>query len=121
MRLFHYTCDHGAERIDGDGFLLPSPHPLLPDAVTWATDLDEPLRPALGLTSDSGLITCDRGTVRYEVQPVEVEAGAFVPWVRYARPLSWQVRHALEAARGAMPMHWYVARRPVAVVPRGRS
>ncbi len=25
LRLFHYTCEHGAEGIDRDGFLLPNP------------------------------------------------------------------------------------------------
>jgi hypothetical protein len=102
MKLYHYTCeDHGRPGIERDGYLRPNIHPLLGEALVWATDLDEPFREALGLTSHS--LSCDRTACRYEVQP-----WSFVPWHRYARRLYVEQREALEIP-GTMPRHWWVS------------
>ena len=124
MGLWHYTCSHSYARIGANGRLVPAwdlyteqqqrqlPADLQPiTKFVWLTDLDTPIADALGLTREH--IRCDRTRFRYRVQDDRA-------WItRYAavrRSLTPEVRTALETAPGAMPMHWWVAREPVAVV-----
>lgn len=103
--LWHYTCRHGHDAIRG--WLHPGT-----DGMIWLTDLDAPIRDALGLTMH--LTNCDRTEYRYAV----LDTSEVVPWW-LARKLPDVVeparREALETARGAMPMHWWVAATPVPV------
>jgi hypothetical protein len=103
VRLYHYTCSHGADRILIEGRLKANPHPLLPGPpLIWLTDLDTPDRAGLGLTSQ--ILPCDRTEFRFAV-----DTDAAVHWPRFARVLSRSTREQLEAAPGALPMHWWVA------------
>jgi hypothetical protein len=125
---YHYTCDHRAPEIDRDGFLRPWPdagarrrhaaalaHWPLPDPLVWLTDLDTPLRDALGLTADT--LHCDRTAHRFTV----ADPAACQPWHRYARRLDPAARHEVEtAAPGLLPMHWWVSIGPVSVLVRER-
>lgn len=120
--LWHYTCeDHGRAGLGAGGKLL-SIRELWPDLVDrfpahaveqadliWLTDLDLPVRGALGLTSRS--ITCDRIAYRYEVV-----AGETWPWMTMRHTVNPRLVADLEEAPGAMPVHWYVATEPVSVV-----
>jgi len=111
MRLYHYTCAHAAPHIERQRWLTGTPHPWMPDAgpLIHLTDLDTPDRNALGLTMN--LIRCDRTEYR-----VTVSTTAAVHWPVFAHTIPREVRHALESAPGAMPMHWYVVQgMPVAV------
>lgn len=130
-RLFHYTCAHAAPLIDADGVLRPWPDAAararharpggqladwpLPDPLVWLTDLDSPLRDALGLTSVT-LGDCDRAEVRY----VTAAVGLCQPWTAYARALPPGARRRLEeAAPGLLPWHWWVSQRPVPIIAAG--
>lgn len=102
MRLYHYTCSHGAEGIRKDLCLKGNPHPLMPESygpLIWLTDLDSPDRQALGLTSR--LLRCDRTTHR-----VTVDTELALHWPEFARTLSRRLRDLLE--QDAKPIHWYV-------------
>lgn len=119
LTLFHYTCDHAVSAIRLEGVLRPSPHLALPDPLVWLTDLDQPWREELGLTSR--ITACDRTAHRFTV---DVEADAVLPWGVYAhrRRISREIRDGLEG--GALPMHWWVALDPIPIrLPRtaGRS
>ncbi len=116
MRLFHFTCeDHGAPGIREDGVIRPSPLYVLDIGLTprmyvaWLTDLPDPRRYQVGLTSQS--LTCDRMAVRFEAD-VDAER-----WRRFARrhrdvlPGWW--RRDLE--RFGDPWHWFVSTEPVPV------
>lgn len=126
---FHYTCDHGLESLGDEGKLLPGAafiaarvydrmpawQQTLADLI-WLTDLDYPMRDALGLTSVR--LACDRTRHRYRVV-------GYVP-MRYTatrRDLPKRLRDEVESASGALPRHWWVAHTPVPVVydpiPRG--
>ena len=121
--LWHYTCEHAVPGIERHGLLPPEQH--APDQsaldrlaatvwrdsllLVWATDLDTPVRDALGLTSQT--LGCDRTKVRYRVLTTDV----FAPWVKARRDVRGSYRALLEAAPGAMPMHWWVSREPVEV------
>ena len=98
--LFHYCCSHSAEGIERDGALRPW-GPLMDDVVpvVWLTDLDVPIRAALGLTSLFS--PCDRTEHRYEVDMAAVRDGQIVPWWRYRRFVPADYRQALEEADGA--------------------
>lgn len=119
-RLFHYTCLHAAPLIDADGYLRPWPdaearrHPglagwPLPVGLVWLTDLDTPLRDALGLTTET--IGCDRTRFRFTV----IDLTHCQPWTAYARDLPRHARLRLETvAPGLLPAHWWVS---LSVVP----
>jgi hypothetical protein len=103
--LWHYTCRHAAQRIGRRGDLEPHAQPALEGRVVlWATDLAEPDRDALGLTST--ILPCDRTEVRYRI----LEPDAFEPWTawwpgqRINPQLISQLTHPPHA-----PKHWYVA------------
>jgi hypothetical protein len=79
MILYHYTCDHGRAELGDSGKLIPPTALIPPSAISrhpkwqqtlfdliWLTDLDVPLREALGLTSNT--VTCDRTQFRYRVE-----------------------------------------------------
>lgn len=108
MKLYHYCCSHSLIGIRRDGTLKPNPHPWLPLPLVWLTDLAEPHRDALGLTSVT--LRCDRTEYR-----VVVETDA-ERWVRFARPLGPETREAFETTPGALPMHWWVSEVPVPVL-----
>jgi hypothetical protein len=111
--LYHYTCADHAPTIDAELLLRPNEHPLLPGIpLVWLTDLDTPVRDALGLTRGT-LITCDRTTHRFTV----ADPSACIPWVALARLLPRHVRDAFEAPP-AMPMHWWVSASPIPVLAR---
>lgn len=102
MRLYHYTCSHAAPLIVTDGFLRTHPQPqLVGESLIWLTDMEWPDRLALGLTSHT--LRCDRTEWR-----VTVDTDA-QRWAKYARSLARILRHGLEWAPGARPMHWWVA------------
>ena len=118
LALYHYTCEHGHDRIGQAGELLPawdlvSPakQKLLPvtSKLVWMTDLRLPAMGPLGLTHQ--MLTCDRTAHRYRV----AEKAHALWWmdVRRSMPAEW--RDPLELAPGAMPMHWWVTDRPVPV------
>ena len=119
--LYHYTCDHGAELIEREGHVkslydvlggdegdgnalmnIPQSH------FGWFTDLAEPNREALGLTSIT--LGCDRTAHRFRV----TDATEVTWWldVRRYHPILWH----LEEADGAMPAHWWLATEPVPAV-----
>jgi hypothetical protein len=119
-RLVHYTCGHAAPLIIATGELRPNPaQTLLPEPVTWATDLrpdDVPhLDLALGLRGR--IVRCDRLAHRFEV----LDPQAFERWTDYARRqvragrLSPATREDLDATPGGLPRHWWVATRPVRI------
>jgi hypothetical protein len=108
-RLYHYTCaDHGRPGIDRDGVLRPNSHPWLATPLVWLTDLDQPWREALGLTSN--LLSCDRAAVRYTADP-----SGCVRWTVWARRLPRDLREVFESAPGVLPGHWWVSERPLPV------
>jgi hypothetical protein len=103
--LYHYTCEHGARGIrTSGGVLVPGL-----DRLVWLTDLDTPVRDALGLWSF--VTPCDRTAYRFEVAE---DNGYTWPWVGPGR---WAMDPAyvelLEAAPGVMPRHWWVSGREV--------
>jgi hypothetical protein len=112
VKLYHYTCDHGAERIGPRGTLKPQPLVGSGTAgvAVWMTDLDVPFRDALGLTSH--ILDCDRTAHQYVVH----EPRAVMHWTEARKILPRQYVRALESAPGAMPMHWYVSGVPQAAV-----
>lgn len=121
-RLFHWTCSHGAEGIERDGLVKPGGGDaermvrLEGIAVAWFSDLDSPLRAGLGLTSLYG--GCDRTQHRFEVDPAELELVTWWPtFRRQVEPEHRSWAHWKEATPGVMPVHWYVSRAEVPVLP----
>lgn len=110
--LYHYTCEHRAARIGRRGVLVPHAQPMLGGRrVVWLTDLDEPDREGLGLTSHT--LDCDRTNVRYRVRdPLALGAVTWREWAEVER-IERSTRSALELGR--KPRHWYVSLVPVAV------
>lgn len=80
-------------------------HPVT--GVLWLTDLDVPVRGALGLTSN--LLACDRTECRYVVDDPDDTVLAWTE-LRRSAPRDWV--EALEAAPGVMPRHWWLATGP---------
>lgn len=113
MNLYHYTCVHRARLIGQRGTLNPNPQPFLDGrALVWLTDLAEPDRDGLGLTSS--MLHCDRTEIRYTV--VDSQNVAVMSWHQWAEieHIPRNVRSALEF--GGKPLHWYVALGPIQVV-----
>lgn len=122
--LHHYTCaDHGGPGIASSREIWPNRHPYLRTPLVWLTDLAEPDRWALGLTS--AYLSCDRTAVRVSV----ALRSEIVPWHWWAHRerVPRVIRELLED--GAMPAHWWVCESPlsvlsmsdVAVFPRSRA
>lgn len=123
LRLWHYTCNHGADGIRADGFVKPSLHPILTvdtNLITlgWFTDMDACDMTALGLTSFT--LQCDRTEHRFEVDP---SGAVWWPVLRRdylrgsARPAAARrAVETLESAHGVMPAHWWASRETLQVV-----
>jgi hypothetical protein len=112
VTLYHYTCRHS------HGEITDSLRPFgayVPGGLVWLTDLDVPMRDALGLTSVT--LSCDRTAYRYRV----TDEASCVRWVDYRSKVDRVIVRGLEEAHGAMPMHWWVSeqRVPVAFDPIG--
>jgi hypothetical protein len=125
MKLWHYTCEHGALALGNSGTLrcagqLVDEVPALPLGgaelltMVWATDMDPPDAQALGLTSNT--LSCDRTAYRYRVP-----AHAFTHWGRVRGTLPGQLVDALELAHGAQPRRWWVSFTPVAGAHRDQK
>lgn len=98
--LYHYTCtDHGHPGIYGSGEVRPGM-----DGVVWLTDLEVPVRDAIGLTRVS--TKCDRGAVRYRVDTADRRV---VSWMEFRRGVTRDIIDDLETFPGAMSRHWFVA------------
>lgn len=115
--LWHYTCDHGRDKI-GDigfvrpGFLIARPGTLPPVHSQWAwfTDLAVPDAAGLGLTMNT--IRCDRTVHRYRV--LDPTVSVIRPWVDVRRSVTSEIRKGLERdPDGVLPEHWWVCRFPV--------
>lgn len=109
MTLYHYTCSHRAPMVKRDRQLHPYAQPLLGQRpLVWLTDLPEPDRQGLGLTSM--ILSCDRTEWRCTVDDSDAE-----PWEGW-----WPGRVDLplvsEFTFGRRPAHWWVAAVPVAVL-----
>jgi hypothetical protein len=124
--LYHYTCQHGRLGIGDRGEVKPlrmhspraakqltqHPYAAMLALVIWFTDLDEPARGLLGLTSHS--LRCDRTQYRYRVtDPSDVERWLGSP---IRRAFTQRARNSLELLGAAMPAHWWVSVEPVPVV-----
>lgn len=108
--LWHHTCAHAADLIDVAGVLIPNSHPWLPRPLVWLTDLED--APPEVLFGFPVTVTCDRTLCRYRV----TDLSSVQHWTVYAKRMHHTVRDRLEDLDGAMPMHWWVADRPVPVV-----
>lgn len=103
MRLYHFTCDHGARFIRTDGVLRPRLHPYLGESFVWLTPVSNPKANALGLRRVR--LQCDRMAHRFEV-----ETDQAMPWNSVRGDFGeWEVQQ-LERAPGAMPSLWWVSR-----------
>ena len=106
--VYHYTCRHTAKRIGRRGVLVPTPQPFLGGVeLVWLTDLADPDREGLGLTSN--MIACDRTEVRYRV----LDASTVQAWRTYKLRLDRSHVSALEF--GHRHGSWYVSTAPVPV------
>lgn len=106
MRLFHFTCDHGAAKIGRRGTLRPNPQPMLQGLpLVWLTDLDTADKDALGLTST--FTPCDRTRFRYVV------TAPCVWWPDFVADghVDQAIASHLETYR--QPEHWWVSPEPV--------
>lgn len=112
LALWHYTCSHSVDSIRRLRSLRPHWHPLLDTHLVWLTDLEQPWRDALGLTSHT--LMCDRTEHRFQA----ADTRTAVWWPTYARAhrIPRHVRADLEADPGVMPAHWWVSREPVPVI-----
>lgn len=109
--LWHYTCEHGHDKIGDEGVLLPAVilldgDPRVPwnGQVVWLTDLPMPNVWALGLTSLR--VSCDRTAYRYRV----TDTRDCVPWPRLRRRLLPDMRDEIDDLEGhlnARPAHWW--------------
>lgn len=102
--LYHFTCSHGYAGISASQELRPNTHPFMPNLgpLLWLTDLAEPTREALNLTTTFTL--CDRMTYRYIVQTRGTHR-----WMDIRKMVPRNVLETLE--RYGEPEHWWVVRR----------
>lgn len=110
MTLYHYTCHHGYLGIVASGQLRPHGHPWFDEPLVWLTDLAEPWRDALGLTSHT--IDCDRTRYRFQV----ADSATTIRWTSYRRSVPRRTAITLENQPGSMPAHWWVSAVPVPVL-----
>jgi hypothetical protein len=117
--LFHFTCEHAAEKIGTRGYLRPFPQPVLGGrALVWLTDLAVPDVEGLGLTSVT--LSCDRTEFRYEVVDPKRALPWRVWWLGSGVPVPAAI--ALERCRpGLTPERWWVSTVPILAVrlPKG--
>jgi hypothetical protein len=104
MSLYHYTCAHSLAKMRPDPYGYVTLQPLSPGGLLWLTDLETPIREALGLTSQ--IINCDRTEYRLEL----LDHSTVRRWVDVRR--MYRGLWDLEFAPGAMPMHWFVSTSP---------
>lgn len=115
MTLYHYTCEHSFRALGSGGVLTSAAHlsgmgqtaPLQAQLV-WLTDLDIPVRDALGLTMRA--LKCDRTAHRYRV----IDSTNCRRWLSVRR--SYPALRFLEDERGALPAHWWISAADVPVV-----
>lgn len=110
MRLYHFTCDHGAKFIRLDREIRPNLHPYLGESFVWLTPLASPKPRDIGLHRVR--LQCDRMAHRFEV-----ETDQAVPWSAVRDQFGdWEVQQ-LERSPGAKPSLWYVSRVALPLVP----
>lgn len=108
MRLYHFTCDHGARGIEADGWIQPRLHPYLGESFVWLTPVGTPEPRAIGL--QKGRLQCDRMVHRFEVDTEDA-----VPWSEVRGQFAdWEVQQ-LEGTPGTRPSLWYVSRAPIKI------
>ena len=110
MSLYHFTCvDHGHPAIQASGVLRPNLHRLLPELgpIVWLTDLAEPTRDAVGLTSVH--LSCDRLAVRYELRQGAVADLQWWPFVRER----CAPNVVADLQRFGLSSHWWITGKPV--------
>lgn len=108
MKLYHFTCDHGAKFIRLDGVIKPNLHPYLGESFVWLTPLSKPKPRDIGLHRVR--LQCDRMAHRFEVETDEA-----VPWSDVRDEFgAWEIQQ-LECSPGARPSLWYVSRVPIAL------
>ncbi|MFC0673511.1 hypothetical protein [Brachybacterium hainanense] len=114
MTLYHYTHPEAAEKIAASGLVLPGRDVGMISPLSWFTDMEIPDRNALGLTMH--FLTIDRTARRFRV----VDDTWVKPWRDLRRKFPPRYLDQLEASPGALLMHWWVAARPIPVVPDPR-
>jgi hypothetical protein len=103
MRLYHFTCAHGAKGIEASGLLVPNRQVTLGGReLVWLTPFAAATAADLGLTRVR--LKCDRMAYRYEV-----ETDLAVPWSSVRAAFDPRAVQGLEAFPGAKPAFWYVA------------
>ena len=109
-KMYHFTCGHGARKIGRYGILAPHPHPFIGQRLVWFTDLPEPTRDQVGLSST--FLTCDRMSYRYHATDLET----IVPWTTSPgrRDTHPEVVRAMEAF--GEPEHWFISTTAVPVI-----
>lgn len=111
IALYHYCCSHSRADIGKRGVLRPHYQPYLDRSLIWFTDLAEPDREGLGLTST--IIACDRTEFRYRVTD-ERTCLPFSAWWQAERIDPLVVSELTFPPK--RPKHWYVSEVPVPVV-----
>lgn len=118
MNMYHYTCDCALEKIEADNWLL-KPNLLtakfgLP-VVVWLTDMEQPDKQALGLTSRT--LPCDRTQHRLAIP----DTSSVVPWSQWCRANNFtraqrdvlEVSNRFGSASQAQPRRWFVSSKPI--------
>lgn len=114
LDLYHFTCEHGHSGMGTLGVVRPNWQPTIGATVSWFTDLADPTRDDLGLTSESGLINCDRMTYRYRV--VDDEAHLKLRhWLGSGEQARTDPHVQMILHSFGQPKHWWVASREVLV------
>ena len=116
--MYHYTCEHGHAGLGDGGWTLPNWNPIIGAHLTWFTDMDTPDRDTLGLTSETGLLSCDRLTYRYKtVHPTG--DGDIYPWLNSSEQAQTSPHTQADMQRFGDPARWFIARRQVEVALDG--
>lgn len=113
MTFYHYACSHAVDGIRADGMVVPQNHAAMPH-VSWFTDLEPPIKEALGLTNE--FTACNKTEYKFAVVEEAEPLISFWPHFARTRRIHPEFRQALESAPGAMPAHWFVSTHPVRVV-----
>lgn len=110
--LYHYTCNHWAPHIEGEGLVKPSAVAGWPGhRFSWWTDLEVPYREALGLTGLA--LSCDRTANRFRA----LTDDQLTKWTDARRGLPATLVAWLHSPPGVMPAHWWISTAPVPVEP----
>jgi len=123
QELYHFSCYHGAAGISSRNMVLPTAlhSPEAVDAVpaawrwmgayAWFTDIPQPGRFALGLTSHA--ISCDRLEYRFRVVDSHLRRPTW--WPVALRGLRLEIARQVSLTPGALPAHWWVSSSPIKV------